>query len=294
MDGNATLHASKRLAVFVSALAFCAGLVSTQESQAAGVWTNEPSGAAVVLDCAFSSSPSACGILDVYSSAVLDSDGSAPVSPSGVIRSTIYPGNQSGGAQLNWTTSQIVNEMYVGKMWRTNSAFEGRTTANKTFFVRGPGVNGFFGLGGSPGSASWPIYFGHNTASLDNSHTCAFDLGLVCNPNVGNVQAVRGQWTKLETYFKKSTTATSRDGIVRWWVNGVMVGNYTNMNYAPNGLNEWVWSETWDGTVTYPVPSTQWSHYIDHLHISIPGGSNTADQPPGPPATPTMRSVTTP
>ncbi len=65
MDGNATLHASKRLAVFMSTLALCAGLVSTQESQAAGVWTNEPSGANVVLDCAFSSSPSACGIFDV-------------------------------------------------------------------------------------------------------------------------------------------------------------------------------------------------------------------------------------
>mgnify|MGYP001611775359 FL=1 len=294
MDGNSTSRASKRLATIVAVLALCAGLVGTQQSHAAGVWTNEPAGAAVVLDCSFSSTPSACGILDVYSSAIRDSDGSAPVSPSGVVRSTIYPGNQAGGSQLNWVASQVSNEMYVGKMWRTNSAFEGRTTANKTFFVRGPGMNGFFGLGGSPGSTSWPIYFGHNTASLDNSHTCAFDLGLVCNPNVGNVQAVRGQWTKLEAYFKKSTTATSRDGIVRWWVNGVMVGNYTNMNYAPNGLNEWVWSETWDGTVTNTVPSTEWSHYIDHLHISIPGGSNTADQPPGPPAMPTMRSVTTP
>ena len=156
MDGNSTSRASKRLAAIVAVLTFCAGFVSAQQSHDAGVWTNEPAGAAVVLDCSFSSTPSACGILDVYSSAVRDSDGSAPVSPSGVVRSTIYPGNQSGGAQLNWTASQVSNEMYVGKMWRTNSAFEGRTTANKTFFVRGPGVNGFFGLGGSPGSTSWP------------------------------------------------------------------------------------------------------------------------------------------
>lgn len=261
-------------------------------------WTNEPVGATTVLDCNFSGTPGACGIEDVYSSSVQDSDSSAPVSPSGVMRSTIYPGNQAGGSQLNWVASQVSNEMYVGLMWRTNSAFEGRTTANKTFFVRGPGMNGFFGLGGPPNSTSWPIYFGHNTASLDNSHTCAFDLGLVCNPNVGNVQAVRGQWTKLEAYFKKSTTATSRDGIVRWWVNGVMVGNYTNMNYAPNGLNEWVWSETWDGTVTNPVPSVAWSHYIDHLHISIPncpsgcspgGGTNPF---PGAPSAPVLESVT--
>jgi len=46
--------------------------------------------------------------------------------------------------------------------------------------------------------------------------------------------------------------------------------------------------------------STEWLKgggefgYRAPVHISIPGGSNTADQPPGPPAMPTMRSVTTP
>jgi hypothetical protein len=45
-----------------------------------------------------------------------------------------------------------------------------------------------------------------------------------------------GAWTKLEAYVKASTTSTSRDGIVRWWVNGVPAGSYTNLNYGAGGL----------------------------------------------------------
>lgn len=246
----------------------------------AQTWPNEPDGSTQLLDCNFSSTPAACGIQDVYSSAIQDTDGTATVSPSGVIRSTIYAGNTSGGMQLNYVTPSVYNEWYVGIVFRTNAGFEGRTTANKTFFVRGPGTNGFFGLGGPPGSTSWPVYFGHNTASLDNSHTCAFDLGLVCNPNAGSSNVARGSWAKVEAYFKKSTTSTSRDGIVRWWVNGVLVGNYTTMNYSPSGINEWVWSETWDGTVTNPIPSVDWSYFIDHLHISIPNCSGNCSGAP--------------
>ena len=246
----------------------------------AQTWPNEPDGSTQLLDCNFSSTPAACGIQDVYSSAIQDTDGTATVSPSGVIRSTIYAGNTSGGMQLNYVAPSVYNEWYVGIVFRTNAGFEGRTTANKTFFVRGPGTNGFFGLGGPPGSTSWPVYFGHNTASFDNSHTCAFDLGLVCNPNAGSSNVARGSWAKVEAYFKKSTTSTSRDGIVRWWVNGVLVGNYTTMNYSPSGINEWVWSETWDGTVTNPIPSVDWSYFIDHLHISIPNCSGNCSGAP--------------
>lgn len=293
MDGNATLHASKGLATTVAAVALTFGLFTTQ-TQAAGVWTNEPAGAAVVLDCTFSSTPSACGILDVYSSSIQDSDGSAPVSPAGTVRSTIYPGQTSGGMQLNYVTPQLYNEMYMGLIWRSNTGFYGRTSANKLFFIRSSVSNGFWGWDIPSGGTAGPIYFGHNTGGLDNSHTCSYDMGLKCFPNVNAVNVRKGEWAKIEAYVKKSTTATSRDGIVRWWVNGILSGNYSNINYGWAGLNEWMWTETWDGTVTNPTPVVEWSHYLDHLHISIPGRNNSADQPPGPPASPTIRNVTTP
>lgn len=298
MHGNSRTKASKKLTTIVSAMTLCLGMVAAPQTYGAGVWTNEPSGAGVVLDCPFNS-VQGCGILDAYSSSQITSDSSAPISPGSVVKSTLYAGNSAGGMQLNYVTPQVYREMYVGLMWRTNPEFFGRQVANKLFFVRGPASNGFFGMMGGPGggnAAGSPsfIFFGHNSGNVNNGHTCGGDAaGLTCFPNVGSGQvAPAGTWFKLEAYLKASTTNTSRDGIVRWWVNGVPAGNYTNMNLSSLGLNEWVWSETWDGTVN-PVPSVDWSHFIDHLHVSIPGGGS-ADQPPGPPQTPTLRSVTTP
>lgn len=265
-------------------------------------WTNEPSGSSQLLDCNFTSAPSACGILDAYNSSFRDSDASATVSPSGVLRSTIFAGNSSGGAQLNWVTpgGTAYSEMYMGLIWRTNPEFFGRQVANKLFFMRGPQSNGFFGMMGGPGGgndAGAPSYimFGPNAGNVDNSHSCGGG-GFTCSPNASSGQVVpAGNWFKIEVYMKKSTNFTSRDGIVRWWVNGTLAGNYTNLNLNPNGINEWVWSETWDGTVN-PVPSVNWSHYIDHLHISIPncpggcvvtgGGSSPPPPPPSPPPPP--------
>ncbi|QOJ33890.1 MAG: hypothetical protein HRU82_02525 [Nitrospira sp.] len=258
-------------------------------SHASANWPNEPNGATQLLDCNFSSTPGACGILDVYSSSIQATDGTAPISASGVVKSAIYAGNSSGGMQLNWLTNgqTLYTELFVGLMWRTNPEFEGRTVGNKMFFIRGPGSNGVFLFGGSAlvaGSA--PMIFAHNSGTLDNSHACALDLGLVCYPNVGSGSLTRGTWTKLEAYIKKSTTCTSRDGIVRWWINGVPAGAYTNLNYGCQGLNEWVWSETWDGTVN-PVPTVEWAHFIDHLHVSTGPASQPIDTPAGAPATPT-------
>ncbi len=292
MHRNSRTKAFKKLTTIVSAMTLCLGVVAAPQIYGAGVWTNEPAGANVVLDCPFNS-VQGCGILDAYSSSQITSDSSAPISPGSAVKSTLYAGNSSGGMQLNYVTSQAYREMYVGLMWRTNSQFQGRQVGNKTFFVRGPQNNNVFLFNNAAlNNGTGLMIFSHNSANLDNSHACALDIGLACYPNVGPGVLNVGVWTKLEAYIKASTTNTSRDGIVRWWVNGVPAGNYTNMNVASLGLNEWVWSETWDGTVN-PAPSVDWSHFIDHLHISIPGGGST-DQPPGPPQTPSLRSVTTP
>lgn len=292
MHRNSRTKAFKKLTTIVSAMTLCLGVIAAPQTYGAGVWTNEPAGANVVLDCPFNS-VQGCGILDAYSTSQITSDSSAPISPGSAVKSTLYAGNSSGGMQLNYVTSQAYREMYVGLMWRTNSQFQGRQVGNKTFFVRGPQNNNVFLFNNAAlNNGTGLMIFSHNSANLDNSHACALDIGLACYPNVGPGVLNVGVWTKLEAYIKASTTNTSRDGIVRWWVNGVPAGNYTNMNVASLGLNEWVWSETWDGTVN-PAPSVDWSHFIDHLHISIPGGGST-DQPPGPPQTPSLRSVTTP
>lgn len=175
---------------------------------------------------------------------------------------------------MDWTSSQLVREMYMGMMWRNNPQWECLNIANKMWFMRGPNNNGFFGLACKKGDPSGTISFGHNSPNLDNSHTCAADFGLICYANATPTQIPHGTWAKLEAYIKCSTTATSRDGIVRWWINGVLAGDYTNMNYCADGLNEWIWTETWDGASAQVAPPFDKSNYIDHLYISIPNCPN--------------------
>lgn len=270
--------------------AFALVLVSAMSVWAqSSVWTNEPVGSTTILDCPFNS-VSGCGIVDVYSSSIQATDGTAPISAPGVVKSAIYAGNSSGGMQIGIGFPQTYRELFMGLMWRTNPEFYGRIVHDKMFFLRGPQTNAYFGMRACPGCTSRQLGWGFNAANADNSHTCA-DSGLWCYPNVGSPAITIGQWTKIEVYLKSSTTMTSRDGIVRWWINGVLAGNYTNVNHAPYGLNDWTWSETWDGYVN-PVPTVRWEHYIDHLHISVPNCQNgctppsNPDTPTGPPGAP--------
>lgn len=251
-------------------------------------WPNMPVDATVLFDGTLSSKS---GLLDVYNSWISASDGNEPISPPSCYKSVIYAGNTSGGSQVHYNAPQTYTDMFVAMSWRTNAGFQGRTTANKMFFVRGPGVNGFFGMNGSTGGP-YVLGFGHNTASLNNSHIFPADLGLgysVNNVSSGSLPV--NTWTRIEVYIKKSTTSTSRDGILRYWVNGVLCANYTTVNYAPNGLNEWVWSETWDGTVTNPTPSVDWEHYLGHLFIAT-GGTPSSGGGGTTPSTPTLSSLT--
>ena len=99
-----------------------------------------------------------------------------------------------------------------------------------------------------------------------------------CRPQYGDP----GTMDQRLRYMKASTTATSRDGILRWWINGVLGGNYTNLNYAPSGLTEWQWNNTWDGAQDMGTSNTvDWEHWLDHVHISIPNcPANCVELPP--------------
>ena len=244
-------------------------------------YPNEPSGLTTATDCTFSGpTTSVCGIVDLYNSGIFTSDSTAPTSPSGVMKSLLLAYHGTGGGQWIYNTPSIVREMFVGHMWRTNPQFQGRIVSNKLFFVRGPVLgNAFWGMDGRL-VPQMSTQFGPNTSGLDNSHTCAGG-GFLCYPNVSNQLITIGAWTKFEVYVKSSTTATSRDGIVRWWVNGVLTGNYTNMNYAPGGLNEWQWNNTWDGAQDMGTSNTvDWEHWLDDLHISTGNGSGSGGSTP--------------
>lgn len=210
---------------------------------------------------------------------IIVTDNTAIASPPNVYISTLLPLQKSGGSQLEFGTGTIYRKLFFGLIWRTNPQFQGRTAADKLFFLRGNDSNGFFGmLGGVTKNAGGQqltpfIMFGPNSGNVDNSHVFG-DGGFTAYPNVGSSNVPYGQWHKIEVVIQSSTTLTSRDGIIQIWVDGVQTHNYTTMNYGPSGLNDWVWTETWDACGGNPncdlgtVNTVEWDHYIDKIYLS--------------------------
>lgn len=233
-----------------------------------GTFQNEPAGLTTRLNHNFDVKVGP-NMADPYGGGSIQQDSTAPLSPSNCLRTRLEAGALTGGTQLEWNSPSLMTQMFVGKYWRTNAGFQGRTVGNKMFFMKGPNTNGVFLFNNaSLNNGTGQMIFAHNTQFLDNSHIWADQYGATGYPNENTGTVLRvGVWTKLEAYIKCSTTATSRDGIVRWWINGVRVGNYTTVNY-PGPLNLWMWTETWDGSPGFTFATVPWEHWIDHVYVS--------------------------
>jgi hypothetical protein len=251
-------------------------------------------------------------------------DGASPISPPSVDASVLAAGQPVGGQQTIWPypgNQQPLTNVYLCLPFKMSAGFVGQRTANKLFFLAAQdwtygkqGGNGFFGLG--QGDGAYPpsyfyLYFGHNSGNLDNSHACAFDLGLVCNPNVATTRLFPDVWYEIEVYIIASSTTTARNSSVLWWVNGALQGRYTNLNYIDGIVNQWQLNHTWDGggAVQCGPPTNPANpngrdcridqiYYFDHVKIAsvlgLQAGSSAGSAPGPTPPSPTPPSPTPP
>lgn len=272
-------------------------------------WTNEPAGSTRLLNCPMSAADCVGGIvrgtwLDVYHNLTYFNPGDAPLSPPTVARaSLIYP-NTTGGGDLGWWDNQADRGLYLGAYFKFTAGGVSAVGSTKMFFLRtlnnlagGTQTNGIFGIAGSD-PVTRQILFGHNTGGLNNSHICGGDaFGAICYPNVGSGTFTIGQWTKFEAIVCASTSTTAQNGTVRWWVNGVEAGRYTTLNYGANVVNEFWWSQTWDGDAGLNGKGFTGDVHqdVDHLVVSAVPASSCNTSSPGdttPPGQVTSVTVT--
>lgn len=233
-----------------------------------GAFQNEPSGMTTLLNHPFNTS-SGTNMIDVYNTGQIVSDASAPLSPSNVMRSRLSAGTLIGGSQIEYNSPTYYRSLFMGLWVKTNAQFQGfNIVANKMFFLKGPDTNGFFGLAvaGSVSNGPFVLGFGHNTGSVDNSHIFpgGFGLGYAVQ-NVSSPIFPLGTWTKVEVYIRCSSTITSRDGTLVWWINGNKAASYTTLNY-PGLLQSWIWTETL-GNQNQLLPNDR-DFFLDHLYLS--------------------------
>jgi hypothetical protein len=240
------------------------------------LWPNEPPGSTPLVDCSFDTLDCGGQLWDVYNSGSIVEDSSAPGSPPRVGRASLFYPQTQGGIVLVYFKRAPLREMYVGFWFKVNKEWQQNSIgSNKVFFLRadndlqgGTRTNGTWMIHGY--SNPMQLVWSHNTGSQDNSHACASELGLMCFPNVGSGNIFYGRWHRIEAYVRASNCLSCRDGIVRWWVDGQLAGNYTNLNYGTKVVNEWVWAQTWDGQGNALGRTTDVHQYIDQLHISAP------------------------
>lgn len=237
-----------------------------------GIWPNAIAGGVILLNHPFTTvlGPGMTG--GVGGNGGIVSDPAAPYTPPGVLKTRLEVGTNSGGAEIHCIFPTAYRELYCGMWWKTNPQWTGRATADKMFFLRGGNSNGYFGLLGGitkGGAGSIPyLHWAHNSGNVRNEHIMGGPEGGIGYPNIQTRAMTPGVWHKIEVRIRCSTTLISRDGIVQWWINDVLAGSYSTVNYgtAEVGMNEFVWAETWDnsGIPVHPVPL---EHYIDHVLI---------------------------
>jgi len=105
----------------------------------------------------------------------------------------------------------------------------------------------------------------------DNSHlanvTCGSSPGAcLLHGNVPQPRVRLAEWHRIEMHVKQSTSPTSKDGVVQWWMDGTLIANYTTVNFPTGNWIEAQLSPTWGGGSN--TKTEQDYFWFDHMHIS--------------------------
>lgn len=246
-----------------------------------GPWPNEPAGMTKIMDCPFSNS--LCGLVDTYKSAKFASPGGSgtPRSLGMALDNSLEVNASTGGGQMGFGLS-MAKEAYIAMWWSTNSDFLGLcNNGNKLFFVRNSTDNNFLlwqGEPGKPKTLKWDMQATYDNCGHPGEYGMCYTKGdgtgwFEPNGESNGVVAAGSGWHLIEVYLKSSSSKTSRDGALRWALDGKIVGNYPNVNLSPGGFDEYILTHTWDGSSCLVPPyrdmSKAWHHYWDHLYISV-------------------------
>lgn len=235
---------------------------------------NLPPSATILLDCPFNSvgNPICNGqVGNTYNAGSIASVSSAPESPPNVYRYFRGAADLFGGTQLDFYYPQST-ELYVGLVIRTSPIFRGLDSGTNKIVLPGSNIsNSVMGLYGAKGpqggSGSFQLYWNdQNGGTVNNCHLAQSFLGggTIANgptvfgdcpgglnylPNAGSGAFSLGQWHYIEWCGKASLNFTSRDGIYKWFLDGALIGNYSNVNTGAYWNAAYI-TPTWDGQGT--------------------------------------------
>lgn len=247
-------------AVAASIAAAAAAALAAGAAQRPAAWPNEPPGFRVISEQPFDELPSLGWRLvwndRGYTRTAADSG--APHSPPGMAEFRYPPGFQGGIAPGTAERSlPRVRTLYVGMWWRASSPWQGHNSnVNKIQFLFPHGGGDIAMVMYGPPGGPYELRVIPQFPDLPSEWLV---------PNAGSVPVTLGQWHRIEWLISYGGTGDPT-GIVRWWLDGRLVGSYFNVPFPRGELDVYKISPTWGGMGDV---KTERDHFqYDHVRIS--------------------------
>jgi hypothetical protein len=154
-----------------------------------------------------------------------------------------------------WHDFPTTRKVFVGVWWKPSNPWQGHVSnTNKIqyLFTNSSGSI-FMAMYGPPGGPYEIVVYPQFTTSL----------GRWLTPNVNHVPVVLGQWHRLEWLVDYSGTK----GHIQWWMDGVLLGDYSDDPPPPEGLMEYKLHPVWGGAETIAKTETDY-YWFDQVHVS--------------------------
>jgi hypothetical protein len=234
--------------------------VDPDEEVPQGTWANLPEGHQVMTDNPWNTREGGGWIYwdaTGYGDVRIAQDAGETVSPSSVLE-RVYTTDMPDGYQPGSSNYFLENsrEIYVGYNWKASNNWQQHPLGVKFAVILFQSGN---------------IYMDWRTAD-DGLMIVTQGWGQgVYEPNVNPAASkspANGVWQKVEMYLKYNDPG-QQNGIIRWWIGGVLAGNYTNVVFPSGGLNTFVHAGTWGGGCGCSPPNEQ-SLFIGHTIITRP------------------------
>ena len=221
-------------------------------------WPNEPPGFRPVTDQPWNPQP-ALGWSLAWGQTAVVTDSSAPLSPPNVLEETYPIGFQGGDAPGTQVRSlPSLTSMYLGMWWKASDPWQGHNSnVNKIQFLFPRGKNDItmvmYGVPGGPYELRVIPQFENQPSEW-------------LRPNAKQVPVTLGVWHRIEWLLVYNTTTEPANGICKWWLDGQLVGDYTNVLYPASPMVDYKLSPTWGGVGSAKTENDYFRY--DHIYIS--------------------------
>lgn len=227
------------------------------------------------------------------------------ISPPSFMRDIKYAGQSEGGTVLECPFTPR-RSIFWGFNWRSSNPFGGYDNgANKMGFMMttGPGAGGAWGMhyyGATQGSRVISIFLqgvDANNCHLPNVQGECNGNSMVFLPNINGSAVAEGVEHRIEVTMIRSATNTSRDGVLRVMIDGILRTYHTNVNFPAYDFISVLDNHTWDrqcaqrnpavGPTTPPNDCRTFDDWHDWGDWYVSSGSGGSVTPPPPPPTDT-------